>query len=424
MIGLSEMVFYLFSPYLNEQMVVLKNDVDEAALKKALEKTIEVHPWAMDEAYEENAEIFFRKSQKPFELIENEGAIDLGNERVGGKLIGVTFKKNKIWVFYSHLLTDGTGRMMFYKTLMYYYFCIKNKKEYENIDALTSVPDGLYDEPFAKKLPYSQGFSPKAPEPEEAFFKFPELSADQPDSAAKDESLTYRYNFTVSSSDFMAYVKKNGMSPAIAFELLLAKSVQELFPENKLPVKVEFPVNVREVCATPATFKNAFVNISQKIRPDQLSEDDSEPGKKLRAEFKEAVSPDNLKVLINSTVDGLIQANKYHTIKEKFESFCKTSVYADKTCIFTYMGRFPITDYSDEIENSMWFSYAPCPIISMVDMSGKFSITINTQFDFSKYALALQSQFEKQGIKLISSENIGKAYCKRYDFNRTLFMKN
>ncbi len=424
MIGLSEMVFYLFGPMINEQMVVLKDDVDKEALQEALNKTLEVHFWVKDVPYEKNAEFLFKQSGKPFLLIENEGAVNLGNEAVNGHLLGVTYKKNKIWIFYTHQLTDGTGRMMFYKTLMYNYFCIKDKTQYENIDAFTSVPEGLYDEPFAKKLPYSQGFTPKAPAPDGDFFSFPEtVGLDQASLATPQGILTYRYNFTVSSSDFMAYVKKNGMSPAIGFELFMAKTVQELFPDNKLPVKSEFPVNIRKISATPNTFKNAFVNVSQRIYPSMLSEDDSELGKKLRAEFKESTSDDNLKVKINSTVDGLIQADQYHTIKEKFDSFCKTSVYEAKTYIFTYMGTFPPTGYSDQILNSMWFSYAPYPIISMVDMSGKFSITINTQFDFTKYAEALQTQFEKHGIPVISKENIGKACCKKTEFNLDLFLK-
>ena len=424
MIALSEMVMYLFGPMLNEQMVVLKDDVDKDALQEALQKTLEIHPWVKEIPYEKNAEFLFKQSGKPFLLIENEGAVNLGNEQVNGHLLGVTYKKNKIWVFYSHQLSDGTGRMMFYKTLMYYYFCIKNKTEYENIDALTSMPEGLYDEPFAKKLPYSQGFTPKAPAPEEEFFCFPEtIGLDQAALATPEGNLTYRYNFTVSSSDFMAYVKKNGMTPTIGFELFMAKAVQASFPDNKLPVKTEFPVNIRKITGTPNTFKNAFVNASQKIKPAELAQDDAELGKKLRAEFKEATSEDNLKVQINSTVDGLMQADKYHTIKEKFDSFCKTSVYAKKTYIFTYMGTFPTTGYSDEILNSMWFSFAPYPIISMVDMSGRFSITINTQFDFTKYAEALQAQFEKHGIPVISKENIGKAYCKKSEFNLDLFLK-
>ena len=122
MIALSEMVFYLFGPMINEQMVVLKDDVDKEALQEALNKTLEVHPWVKEVPYEKNAEFLFKQSGKPFLLIENEGAVNLGNEAVNGHLLGVTYKKNKIWVFYTHQLTDGTGRMMFYKTLMYNYF--------------------------------------------------------------------------------------------------------------------------------------------------------------------------------------------------------------------------------------------------------------------------------------------------------------
>ena len=70
-----------------------------------------------------------------------------------------------------------------------------------------------------------------------------------------------------------------------------------------------------------------------------------------------------------------------------------------------------------------WLRGLSLLIISMVDMRGKFSITINTQFDFTKYAEALQTQFEKHGIPVISKENIGKACCKKTEFNLDLFLK-
>lgn len=401
-VGYAEQIFYSFTNLGNAQEVILRDNVDKAALDAAIEKTVLVHPWVKSVPCLKDGEFSFKESADEFKAIPFAGPMTLGDENSLRRFFGVTYHQNKIWLTYHHSLCDGTGRMIFYNTLMRHYFSIKNKKEYDEPNVLLSSPEDLYGEPFAKISELTPGFQPPALDFGSDAFTFPEMNAIN--AIPLENRDNCRYHFTVKESDFMAYVKAKGMTPSVAVQIFMAKAIQELNPQNKKRILCGFPVSLKKMMGCPNSFKNGWVLQTQELQVDQLGKDEAELGKEHRAAFKERVSEDALKAMANDIVIANQEAQKFHTAEERRKHYLESATFGALSYTLTYIGTLQKTEYSDELVDSIWSSLSPAPMISMVDFYGMFSITINSPFVFDDYTAALVKQFEAHGIPVQSNE--------------------
>ena len=401
-IGYAEQIFYSFTNLGNAQEVILRDDVNKEALDAAVEKTVKVHPWVKSVPCQKDGEIYFKETADPFKAIDYAGPMPLGDDNSYRRFFGVSYHKNKIWLNYHHSLCDGTGRMIFYNTLMHHYFSIKNNKEYDEPNVLLSSPEDLYGEPFAKLNELPAGYQPPALDFGKDAFVFPEMQS--LNFIPLENRDNYRYHFTVKEADFMAYVKSKGMTPSVAIQIFLAKAIQELNPGNKKRILCGFPVNLKKMMGCPNSFKNGWVLQTQELKVELLSKDEGELGKEHRAAFKERVSEEALKAMANDIVKANQEAQKFHTMEERRKHYFESATFAALTYTLTYIGTLQKTEYSDELVDSIWSSLSPAPMISMVDFYGMFSITINSPFAFADYTAALVKQFEAHGIPVQSNE--------------------
>ena len=401
-VGYAEQIFYLFTNVGNSQEVILRDNVDKTALDSAVAKAVQVHPWVKSVPCQKDGDIYFKETADEFKAIPFAGPMPLGDEKSSCRFFGVTYHQNKIWLNYHHSLCDGTGRMIFYNTLMHHYFGIKNKKEYDEPNVLLSSPEDLYGEPFAKISELTPGYQRPALDFGQDAFVFPEMEA--LGAIPLENRDNCRYHFTVKESDFMAYVKDKGMTPSVAVQIFMAKAIQELNPGNQKRILCGFPVNLKKMMGCPNSFKNGWVLQTQELKVDQLSKDESELGKEHRAAFKERVSEDALKAMANDIVEINQKAQKFKTMDERRKHYFESATFGALTYTLTYIGTLQKTEYSDELVDSIWSSLSPAPMISMVDFYGMFSITINSPFVFADYAAALVKQFEAHGIPVQSNE--------------------
>lgn len=401
-VGYAEQIFYSFTNLGNAQEVILRDNVDKNALDAAVAKTVQVHPWVKSVPCVKDGEFYFTESDDEFKAIPFAGPMTLGDENSLRRFFGVTYHQNKIWLTYHHSLCDGTGRMIFYNTLMHHYFSIKNKKEYDEPNVLLSSPEDLYGEPFAKISELTPGYQRPALDFGQDAFVFPEMQAINVIPLENRDNC--RYHFTVKEADFMAYVKEKGMTPSVAVQIFMAKAIQELNPGNTKRILCGFPVSLKKMMDCPNSFKNGWVLQTQELKIDQLGKDEGELGKEHRAAFKERVSEDALKCMANDIVKANQEAQKYHTMDERRKHYFESATFGALTYTLTYIGTLQKTEYSDELVDSIWSSLSPAPMISMVDFYGMFSITINSPFGFDDYAAALVKQFEAHGIPVQSNE--------------------
>ena len=354
------------------------------------------------------------------------GPANLGGAFAEGRMFSVSYIENKIWISYFHGLTDGVGRNRFYDTLMYYYFTFKNGKEYDATGIWLNdgtVREGMFEDLGDYKYEVTPGFVPKPMPKDEDIFYLPEtLAHDQSnrDDFVSEGMQMTRYHLNVKSDEFMAFAKANGHSPATAFQAIMARILQEMYPDNEKFFTAALPVNCRTAVGLENTHRNGWTFAFQRVSPMQLKMNDAELGTAMRAELKKLICPDQLKSTLNMYNALTAEAEKYTDFRERMNFYEKSYPTFIGTYVFSYIGRLADHGYMNEIEDVAWTSaIRRIPMITMVELGDEFSITFLQNFETSRYVDAVAAAMKKLGItvtllKKMESRGHAPVEFKRY----------
>ena len=229
-----------------------------------------------------------------------------------------------------------------------------------------------------------------------------------------------RYHLKIKSAEFMAFCKENGHSPASAFQAIMARVLQEMYPDNEKQITAALPVNCRTAVGLENTHRNGWTFAFQSVLPEQLKQSEKELGAQLRADLKELISPDQLKSTLNAYNAITQEAEKYSDFRERLSFYAKNYSIFIGTYVFSYIGRLADHGYLNEIEDLCWTSaIRRIPMITMVEVGDEFSITFLQNFETSKYADAVAAAMDKLGIpvtllKKMESRGHAPVEYKRY----------
>ena len=419
-------LYFYFLDAGNTQYIQLNENVNGEILQKAIDEAIKVHPWINFVLDIDGADIRYKEADTPFRAVEMYGPANIGGAFAGGRMFSISYIENKIWISYFHGLTDGVGRNRFYDTLMYYYFTFKNGKEYDSTGIWLNdgtVREGMFEDLGDHQYEVTPGFVPKpAPRDEDIFYMPETLAVDK----SKDDEFIYegagmtRYHLKIKSAEFMAFCKENGHSPASAFQAIMARVLQEMYPDNEKQITAALPVNCRTAVGLENTHRNGWTFAFQSVLPEQLKLNEKELGAQLRADLKELISPDQLKSTLNAYNAITQEAEKYSDFRERMAFYARNYSIFIGTYVFSYIGRLADHGYLNEIEDLCWTSaIRRIPMITMVEVGDEFSITFLQNFETSKYADAVAAAMEKLGIpvtllKKMESRGHAPVEYKRY----------
>ena len=419
-------LYFYFLDAGNTQYIQLNENVNGEILQKAIDEAVKVHPWINFVLDIDGADIRYKEADTPFRAVEMYGPANIGGAFAGGRMFSISYIENKIWISYFHGLTDGVGRNRFYDTLMYYYFTFKNGKEYDSTGIWLNdgtVREGMFEDLGDHQYEVTPGFVPKpAPRDEDIFYMPETLAVDK----SKDDEFIYegagmtRYHLKIKSAEFMAFCKENGHSPASAFQAIMARVLQEMYPDNEKQITAALPVNCRTAVGLENTHRNGWTFAFQSVLPEQLKLNEKELGAQLRADLKELISPDQLKSTLNAYNAITQEAEKYSDFRERLSFYAKNYSIFIGTYVFSYIGRLADHGYLNEIEDLCWTSaIRRIPMITMVEVGDEFSITFLQNFETSKYADAVAAAMDKLGIpvtllKKMESRGHAPVEYKRY----------
>lgn len=419
-------LYFYFLDAGNTQYIQLNENVNGEILQKAIDETVKVHPWVNFVLDINGADITYKNARTRFKAVEMYGPANIGGAFAEGRMFSISYIENKIWISYFHGLTDGVGRNRVYDTLMYYYFTFKNGKEYDSTGIWLNdgtVREGMFDDLGDQVYDVTPGFVPRpAPNDEDIFYMPETLEVDKShkDAFVDEGTKMTRYHLDFKSAEFMAFCKENGHSPASAFQAIMARVLQEMYPSNKKQFTAALPVNCRTAVGIENTHRNGWTFAFQSVLPEQLKQSESELGAQLRADLKALISPDQLKSTLNAYNAITKEAEKYSDFRERMAFYAKNYNTFIGTYVFSYIGRLSDHGYLNEIEDVCWTSaIRRIPMITMVEVGDEFSITFLQNFETDKYAKAVAAALEKLGIpvtllKRMESRGHAPVEYKRY----------
>lgn len=265
--------------------VSLKENVDKKILERALDKTLQEYPifksilkrgffWYYLEEANIKAQVFEEHNRPCSEFNTN-------------ALFEVTYFKKRINLEVNHALTDGTGTLMFLKSLVAYYLDIKyNIKNTEVINTASTKESSL--DSFKK---YKTGKIRKA------------ISSSKLAYQIKDEKYAENRLKIIEGmlpvADLLKLSKKYDVTLTVYLTSVLIKAIGEAMDikDRRKPIVIAVPVNLRQFYPS-YTVRNFFnaVNISYKYN----GEDISPIAAIVKEEFKKNLDEENIKNKMNN----------------------------------------------------------------------------------------------------------------------------
>lgn len=397
-----EMYYYYDAACAGIQMhIFLDEPVNGQILQQAVKRTEKVHPYLTWTVREKDGDFYYHETGAEMMVIHGENYPVLGNKDCNGQLAAVTYWENGICLVFYHGLMDGVAARRVLETLTYFYFSIKDGKEYDKDGIMTEAADTyptLFAEPYAQKyetdLKTEQVLQQENSSMPNDLFSL----VGKKENIGKENVIQI---LRVPSAQFMNYSKTNKTSPSIAFAILLCQSIQKLYPENKKYIRINIPISLRDALGLPDTFRNTTGDVALFMDPSWLKEMKTEElGAKLRAELKEKMNPERLKCVANQAMDFLSMTGKYKTFNERFELYKTLPPPVADTIFISYMGRLNTSGYSDHIKGC---DVASMPregfVFNIYDCGGFFNIVLTKNGTDRLCADAFISVCEENGME-------------------------
>ena len=249
---------------------IFSEDIDIEILEKAWRMTLDECPYYERSMECEEGKLVFVPhtcSCHVEEIEDPEKETPSDGPSFGKDLMWVRAKGNRLRTGISHAMTDGFGKNLFTRLLLFHYFSLKDGKEYQKpfadpaTGALLADPDS---DVYADAL-FPTGGAPDGLVPEERAFVLPEgdSSFGVHQICVDDRRFTEVCAKTLGMTDpaeYQALSKKvapiGGLDP-IAMYILLGKVLQKVYADNERRYACRFPINSRSICGRSFMLRNA-----------------------------------------------------------------------------------------------------------------------------------------------------------------------
>ena len=265
--------------------VSLKENIDKSILEQALNKTLKEYP--IFKSVLKRGLFWYYLEEADITILVEEEHLRPCSEFTNNALFQVTYYKKRINLEVNHALTDGTGTLMFLKSLVAYYLDIKYKLKNKEIINIASTKESSLDS-FKK---FKTGKIKKT------------LSTRGIAYQIKDEKYVENNLKIIEGianvNEVLKLAKKYNVTLTVFLTSVLIKSIGETMDikSRKRPIVIVVPVNLRKYYPS-YTVRNFFsaVNISYKYN----GEDIKDIIKVVSEEFKKNLNEENIKNKMNN----------------------------------------------------------------------------------------------------------------------------
>ncbi|MBE6726456.1 MAG: hypothetical protein E7576_14895 [Ruminococcaceae bacterium] len=224
--------------------IKLKDLVDGGILRAAVDKTMERYPYFRVRMIADGDEIRFGENPAPVPVLNTHERITLGSGQTEGHLLAFCYSWNRLYIDVFHGLTDGGGIYPLIRTLFFYYLSDLYGKEFsaEGIRLSgDSVAPAEWEDPAERPLPERRRIA--VPKWNKPAFQMADVVPLTDDCAV--------YNLRIPEEEFMRFNISNDGSPATIVALLLARTIDALYPDADRPPVIAICVNQRKALHAP-----------------------------------------------------------------------------------------------------------------------------------------------------------------------------
>ncbi len=374
--------------------VSLKENIDADILKRALDKTLAEFP--IFKSVLKRGFFWYYLEETNIKADVKEESIRPCSDFSTSALFQVTYYKKRINLEVDHALTDGTGTLMFLKSLVAYYldlkYDIKNKEIINTASTKESSGDSFYKYKTGKLRKFisnkKQAYQIKDEKYAENRLKIIEGIA-----SVKDiHALAKKYNVTITVFLTSVLIKSIGESMSIK--------------EQRKPIVIAVPVNLRNYYPS-YTVRNFFsaVNISYKYNGEDIATICS----KVNEEFNRNLDSDNIKNKVNymaSLEDLFILRLIPIFIKDLILRYVCKFTYQYQTMTLSNIGIIKMPEvYQKYIDYFDVFISTSSIQVCMCSYLDNLLLSFTSQFINSEIEKNFFRYLSNEGVKIIINTN-------------------
>ena len=231
--------------------VRMADQINAAMLQKALLMTQQRYPYFSVQLARDENRIYYKENSLPIALLHTDSRVTLNCAEVNRHVWAVCYEEDRIHLDFFHGITDGTGMYHVLATLLYYY-C----RECYGVTEHTGIriaEDPITNEELAD------------PQDALAFDERPDIrTADwapaftlETDGGLTPSEPTI-WDIEIPEDAFIKFTSANDASPGTMVSLLLARTIDELYPRRNKDIISAYVINARPMLNASETYHNCL----------------------------------------------------------------------------------------------------------------------------------------------------------------------
>ncbi len=375
--------------------VRLQDAVDPRILSEALELTQKRYPYLCVRLCRNGEAFYYEENPFPVALLNTASRITLGADMTNGHLWAVSYLEDRIFLDFFHGLADGTGQFRVLATLLYYY-CKERYGVTDRTAVLTlddPVTEDEYLDPQEGLVP-DPGIVMSSLVPREGF------TLETDGGLTPDEATLW--DIEIPEEAFLRFTSAHDASPGTMVALLLARTIDSLYPEREKDITGAYVINARPMLDAPMTYHNclgmAFLTFDDRVKRLEMTQQCTV----FRGKTFVQSDADRIRESTAQSAENIRQTVKASaTIEEKKQAFGKMFNGGEGiiTYLVSYIGQWKQKAQSEYIRE-MWVdppnSFSLMAEITAVN--GKIFVTIQQRFKEDTIREGFVLQLEKENI--------------------------
>ena len=381
-------------PYAMRIRMRMRDMVDAAALRYAVDITMKRYPYFCVRLQEDGNEFFFADNPSPVVISRSPHGVDLNSEASNFHMISFSCDADWLILDVFHGLTDATGAYEVIRTLLYYY-CSRRYDVQLSAQGIRTVKDEI---PLAEwECPVMKAANLPTPKR----YEMPQPLNLNTAANLRNEKCSTVYSILTAEHDFMRFNRANGASPGTMVSLLLSRAIAKLFPDAKEPIRMILCVNQRKALHAPLAHQSlvggAFLAYGETLRNQQLPQ-------QIKA-YREMVSDQTAEEKVLAGVSATVGLTKMLLSEKAMEKRTGMAASVDEmasragTACISYVGKANFGEAEKYVREFHLWSYNSLPLtIQISAVNGKFTFDFIQKFHSPMYVNAFQKELDDQGI--------------------------
>lgn len=386
----------------NVRLVIrMEDEIDGEMLQKAVTSASRRYPYLLLKMKRDDNEIFYEENDEPIAVLNQKESVILGAKETGYHMWAVCYYEDKIYLDFYHGLCDGTGMYMVLSTILYYYTTQKyGDVESEGIRTLE-------DEIIPKEY-----IDPQDLLPEIDISNIPSSNLEPSFSLIEDGGFTpgkqKLYDMVIPEKDFLKFSSANDASPGVMVSILLARTIDKLFPERDKGIMGSYIINARPMLHAPETHHNCvhtvFLDYSDKIKKLPFDRQcTAYRGKTFIQSDEERIQ----KVMTVSSSRNKTIAKATPSVEGKIQTYGMMLSGGRRlfTCMVSYVGKWKYPSVGKHIKE--FWTHVPNAngfLVEIAAVNGKIFLTMHQNFEEDTLVRAFEKELTENGINFETTE--------------------